>query len=88
MFLWALQIMIEPLVYIGLLYLLFVFVKKRDVAMKLKVATHVTLPKDTLAAAQARANRENRTFSNMLAVILDDWLTEHGDLPVKAAVQG
>ena len=56
------------------------------VSMKLKVATHVTLAKNRLSAAQARADRESRTLSNMLAVILEEWLTEHGDLPLKAAV--
>lgn len=37
MFLWSLQIMIEPLVYIGMLYLIYVFINKRDVAFKIKI---------------------------------------------------
>ncbi len=41
MFLWALQIMIEPLTYIGMLYLFYVFINKRDVNLRIKVWTGI-----------------------------------------------
>lgn len=37
MFLWSLQIMLEPLTYIGMFYLLYVFVNKHDVSAKTKI---------------------------------------------------
>src|SRR3989344_7395518 len=45
MFLWSLQIMLEPLTYIGMFYLLYIFVNKHDVSTKVKtIAFLVYLP--------------------------------------------
>lgn len=41
MFLWSLQIMLEPLTYIGMLYLVYVFVNKRDISFSAKVIAGV-----------------------------------------------
>jgi len=37
MFLWSLQIMLEPLTYIGMFYLVYVFINKHDVSTKVKI---------------------------------------------------
>lgn len=41
MFLWSVQIMIEPLTYIGMLYLLYVFINKHDVRFRAKIITGI-----------------------------------------------
>ncbi len=41
MFLWSIQIMIEPLTYIGMLYLVYVFINKRDVSFNAKLLTAI-----------------------------------------------
>src|SRR3989338_6746784 len=37
MFLWSIQIMIEPLTYIGMFYLVYVFINKHDAQLKAKI---------------------------------------------------
>ena len=41
MFLWSIQIMIEPLTYIGMFYLVYVFINKHDVGLTTKVITGI-----------------------------------------------
>src|SRR3989344_8992010 len=41
MFLWSLQIMIEPLTYMGMLYLVYVFINKHDAPLKAKILSGV-----------------------------------------------
>ena len=41
MFLWSIQIMIEPLTYIGMLYLVYVFINKHDAPLKAKILSGV-----------------------------------------------
>lgn len=41
MFLWSVQILIEPLIYIGMLYLVYVFINKQDAPFSFKLAAAI-----------------------------------------------